>query len=77
MLSERTWPNPLNGSLKINSLIILQKYGMNIDCMLGETKVFIKNSKTLFKLEELRKKRLDEIVVLIQKVSFINNTTVF
>ena len=49
--------------------MIVQSIGKHSDdfCM-GRSKVFIRSPKTVFELEDLRRKRVEEIATLIQRM---------
>lgn len=72
MLSPYTWPNMENGDdgnekegcLKILNHLNIQE---NSQYQCGKTKVFIRQPVTLFTLEELRERKIHELVILIQK----------
>ncbi|KAE9414443.1 hypothetical protein Angca_004434, partial [Angiostrongylus cantonensis] len=68
LLCPQTWPNPRNGSPCENSSIILKQIGLDEDCTYGKTKVFIRNPRTVFRLEELRCQKLPKVVVFLQKM---------
>lgn len=66
MLSSKTWPT-YKGDEKEGCKIILTDLGVRDDWAFGTSKIFIKSPETVFKLEELREKELDKIVVKIQR----------
>uniref|UniRef100_A0A183HIR2 Myosin motor domain-containing protein n=1 Tax=Onchocerca flexuosa TaxID=387005 RepID=A0A183HIR2_9BILA len=67
MLANETWPNPSKGSSRDNTNILLEKFNLHKDCVNGKTKLFIRNPRTVFKLEELRQQKIPEIVLILQK----------
>ncbi|VDM96740.1 unnamed protein product, partial [Onchocerca ochengi] len=67
MLSNETWPNPSKGSSRDNTNKLLMKFDLHKDCVNGKTKLFIRNPRTVFKLEELRQQKIPDIVLILQK----------
>eukprot|EP01125_Pyxidicula_operculata_P021063 TRINITY_DN7981_c0_g1_i1.p1 TRINITY_DN7981_c0_g1~~TRINITY_DN7981_c0_g1_i1.p1 ORF type:complete len:1056 (-),score=257.32 TRINITY_DN7981_c0_g1_i1:84-3071(-) len=68
MVCDKTWPLT-NLSVKESIAAILKVFNLGDDGFrLGKTKVFIKDPKTLFQLEEAREKKLPEVVGNMQKV---------
>ncbi|KAM4698418.1 unconventional myosin-Ib isoform 3-T3 [Rhinophrynus dorsalis] len=68
MLCKQTWPHwkgiARDGiEVLLNDLEIPQE-----EVSFGRSKIFIRNPRTLFKLEELRKERLEDLATLIQKI---------
>uniref|UniRef100_A0A8C2MNR4 Unconventional myosin-Ib n=1 Tax=Cricetulus griseus TaxID=10029 RepID=A0A8C2MNR4_CRIGR len=68
MLCKQTWPHwkgPARSGVEIlfNELEIpTEEYSF------GRSKIFIRNPRTLFQLEDLRKQRLEDLATLIQKI---------
>ncbi|PNJ73856.1 MYO1B isoform 7, partial [Pongo abelii] len=68
MLCKHTWPHwkgPARSGVEVlfNELEIpVEEYSF------GRSKIFIRNPRTLFKLEDLRKQRLEDLATLIQKI---------
>ncbi|KAI5930214.1 Unconventional myosin-Ib [Manis javanica] len=68
MLCKQTWPHwkgPARAGVEVlfNELEIpMEEYSF------GRSKIFIRNPRTLFKLEDLRKQRLEDLATLIQKI---------
>ncbi|KAF5910625.1 hypothetical protein HPG69_004713 [Diceros bicornis minor] len=68
MLCKQTWPHwrgPARTGVEVlfNELEIpMEEYSF------GRSKIFIRNPRTLFKLEDLRKQRLEDLATLIQKI---------
>ncbi|XP_069590003.1 unconventional myosin-Ib isoform X4 [Ranitomeya imitator] len=68
MLCKQTWPHwrgPERAGVEVllNDLQISKE-----EFSFGRSKIFIRNPRTLFKLEELRKERLEDLATLIQKI---------
>ncbi|XP_056389461.1 unconventional myosin-Ib isoform X2 [Hyla sarda] len=68
MLCKQTWPHwkgPARAGVEVllNDLEIPKE-----EFSFGRSKIFIRNPRTLFKLEELRKERLEDLATLIQKI---------
>ncbi|KAM4024334.1 unconventional myosin-Ib isoform 3-T3 [Anomaloglossus baeobatrachus] len=68
MLCKQTWPHwkgPARAGVEVllNDLQIPKE-----EFSFGRSKIFIRNPRTLFKLEELRKERLEDLATLIQKI---------
>eukprot|EP00731_Ephydatia_muelleri_P013412 Em0007g722a len=67
MLATQTWP-VWKGRPKDGVKEVLKSIGKHSeDFSMGRSKVFIRSPKTVFELEELRRKRVEEIATLIQK----------
>nr|XP_023416930.1 unconventional myosin-Ib isoform X1 [Cavia porcellus]XP_023416931.1 unconventional myosin-Ib isoform X1 [Cavia porcellus] len=68
MLCKQTWPHwkgPARSGVEVlfNELEIpMEEYSF------GRSKIFIRNPRTLFTLEDLRKQRLEDLATLIQKI---------
>ena len=68
MLSTSTWP-VWNGRPKDGVKEVLKSIGKHSeDFSMGRSKVFIRSPKTVFELEELRRKRVEEIATFIQRM---------
>ncbi|KAM4702177.1 unconventional myosin-Ia [Discoglossus pictus] len=68
MLSKLTWPS-WKGDPRVGVEAMLSDIDIPTDeVAYGRTKVFIRTPSTLFDLEERRKKKLDELAALIQKI---------
>eukprot|EP01094_Clydonella_sp_ATCC50884_P004683 TRINITY_DN13717_c0_g1_i1.p1 TRINITY_DN13717_c0_g1~~TRINITY_DN13717_c0_g1_i1.p1 ORF type:complete len:1028 (+),score=338.91 TRINITY_DN13717_c0_g1_i1:131-3085(+) len=67
MVSKRTFPK-FDGDIQACTEALLAdcKIDKSLYCM-GKTKVFIRKPQTLFALEELRTKKLEDIVIIIQR----------
>jgi len=65
MLSAKTWPL-YRGDEKEGCKLLISEVQIN-DAAFGTTKLFVKSPETVFKLEEMREKALDVIVVKIQR----------
>ncbi|XP_014810049.1 PREDICTED: unconventional myosin-Ib isoform X8 [Calidris pugnax] len=68
MLCKQTWPHwrgPARDGVKVlfNELKIPEE-----EFSFGRSKIFIRNPRTLFKLEDLRKQRLEDLATLIEKI---------
>nr|XP_020013741.1 unconventional myosin-Ib isoform X2 [Castor canadensis] len=68
MLCKQTWPHwkgPARSGVEVlfNELEIPEE-----EYAFGRSKIFIRNPRTLFKLEDLRKQRLEDLATLIQKI---------
>uniref|UniRef100_A0A674IGX3 Unconventional myosin-Ib n=1 Tax=Terrapene triunguis TaxID=2587831 RepID=A0A674IGX3_9SAUR len=68
MLCKQTWPHwrgPARAGVEVlfNELEIPKE-----EYSFGRSKIFIRNPRTLFKLEDLRKQRLEDLATLIQKM---------
>mmetsp|Transcript_26571 Transcript_26571/g.44608 ORF Transcript_26571/g.44608 Transcript_26571/m.44608 type:complete len:1023 (-) Transcript_26571:177-3245(-) len=69
MLEEKTWPH-WNGPQKdgVTTLLRALEIKETHEYEMGRTKVFIRNPVTIFQLEELRERRIHELVTKIQSV---------
>ncbi|XP_048165208.1 unconventional myosin-Ib isoform X8 [Corvus hawaiiensis] len=68
MLCRQTWPHwrgPARAGVEVlfNELRIPEE-----EFSFGRSKIFIRNPRTLFKLEDLRKQRLEDLATLIEKI---------
>ncbi|XP_075243134.1 unconventional myosin-Ia-like isoform X2 [Convolutriloba macropyga] len=71
MLSAETWPrwtgDPREGAVCIlRSIYHLQQLTDDKEIALGTTKIFLNDPKTLFRMEQLRKDKMEQLVVVIQ-----------
>ena len=62
-----TWPN-YEKDMKDGCNLIIKEHHFESDVKFGNTKIFVKSPKTIFALEEERKKRLPIVVLKMQKV---------
>lgn len=68
LLSDITWPHYNNGTIVEAIAIIIRSIPLPIaEFTIGRNNVFIRSPRTVFELEELRKKRLDYLAIYIQK----------
>ncbi|CAG0921657.1 unnamed protein product [Notodromas monacha] len=68
-LCPQTWPRYTAGTPKQGVKIIMDKFtGSSEDYQMGETKVFIRESKTLFAIEDAFQRRKHELASKIQAV---------
>ncbi|KAM4046556.1 unconventional myosin-Ia isoform 2-T2 [Anomaloglossus baeobatrachus] len=70
MVSRQTWPK-CRGEPRDDVKALLTDPQVNIsanEISYGRTKLFIRTPETLFALEELRRKKMDELATLIQKI---------
>ncbi|XP_067131033.1 unconventional myosin-Ib isoform X1 [Centruroides vittatus] len=68
LLSIQTWPN-WTGLTVEGVMHLLRDLPIHpSEYTFGRSKIFIKNSRTVFELEEFRQERLHELAVLIQKI---------
>ncbi|XP_068100962.1 unconventional myosin-Ib isoform X3 [Hyperolius riggenbachi] len=68
MLSKQTWPH-WKGPARVGVEVLLNDLEIpKEEFSFGKSKIFIRNPRTLFKLEELRKERLEDLATLIQKI---------
>uniref|UniRef100_A0A8C5U7E6 Unconventional myosin-Ib n=1 Tax=Malurus cyaneus samueli TaxID=2593467 RepID=A0A8C5U7E6_9PASS len=65
MLCKQTWPHWKGDGVEVlfNELRIPEE-----EFSFGRSKIFIRNPRTLFKLEDLRKQRLEDLATLIGKI---------
>jgi len=69
MLASQTWPNWRDGPVREGVKHILDVFNLKSpDCEFGKTKLFVRDPRTVFLLEEERKKRIVDLVVLMQKI---------
>nr|XP_014344592.1 PREDICTED: unconventional myosin-Ib [Latimeria chalumnae] len=68
MLCKQTWPH-WKGRSRNGVEILMNELEMpQEEYSYGRSKIFIRNPRTLFKLEDLRKQRLEDLATLIQKI---------
>ncbi|XP_063174124.1 unconventional myosin-Ib isoform X3 [Candoia aspera] len=68
MLCKQTWPQ-WRGPARTGVEVLFNKLEVpEEEYSLGRSKIFIRNPRTLFKLEDLRKQRLEDLATLIQKI---------
>ena len=68
MLSVHTWPHWTAGGPVDGVTCLLRDLPVSAnEYAFGRTKIFIRTSKTLEILEEMRRERIDELAILIQK----------
>uniref|UniRef100_A0A8C5WCM3 Unconventional myosin-Ib n=1 Tax=Leptobrachium leishanense TaxID=445787 RepID=A0A8C5WCM3_9ANUR len=68
MLCKQTWPH-WKGPARVGVEVLLNELEtQKEEFSFGRSKIFIRNPRTLFKLEELRKERLEDLATLIQKI---------
>ncbi|XP_026523681.1 unconventional myosin-Ib [Notechis scutatus] len=68
MLCKQTWPQ-WRGPARIGVEVLFNELEVpEEEYSLGRSKIFIRNPRTLFKLEDLRKQRLEGLATLIQKI---------
>ncbi|XP_073489195.1 unconventional myosin-Ib isoform X3 [Aquarana catesbeiana] len=68
MLCKQTWPH-WKGPARVGVEVLLNDLEIpKEEFSFGRSKIFIRNPRTLFKLEELRKERLEDLATLIQKI---------
>jgi len=67
MLCKDTWPNP-RGSDRDGTQAILKSQNLDGDVTYGKTKIFIKSPETVFHLEEVRERKLPELIIFLQKM---------
>uniref|UniRef100_A0A8C4QBG6 Myosin IB n=1 Tax=Eptatretus burgeri TaxID=7764 RepID=A0A8C4QBG6_EPTBU len=67
MLCPLTWPH-WEGEPRAGVAVLLEEFGISKEeYAFGVSKIFIKNPRTLFYLEQSRKQRMHELATLIQK----------
>merc|ERR1711962_63963 len=67
MICKETWPNP-RGSDRDGTQAILKSQKLDGDVTYGKTKIFIKSPETVFQLEEVRERKLPELIIFLQKM---------
>ncbi|NXW67343.1 MYO1B protein, partial [Hirundo rustica] len=68
MLCKQTWPH-WKGPARAGVEVLFNELGIpEEEFSFGRSKIFIRNPRTLFKLEDLRKQRLEDLATLIGKI---------
>ncbi|ESP02895.1 hypothetical protein LOTGIDRAFT_212414 [Lottia gigantea] len=68
MLAKETWPS-WKGEAKEGVKLVLESQNIpSEEYAFGKTKIFIRNPKTLFEIEERRRDKMEDLAVMIQKV---------
>ncbi|NWR32591.1 MYO1B protein, partial [Tachuris rubrigastra] len=68
MLCKQTWPH-WRGPARAGVEVLFDELGIpEEEFSFGRSKIFIRNPRTLFKLEDLRKQRLEDLATLIEKI---------
>ncbi|XP_069471783.1 unconventional myosin-Ib isoform X2 [Ambystoma mexicanum] len=68
MLCKQTWPH-WKGPARDGVEVLVKDLGFPTEeYSFGRSKIFIRNPRTLFQLEDLRKQRLEDLASLIQKI---------
>ncbi|XP_060033551.1 unconventional myosin-Ib isoform X4 [Erinaceus europaeus] len=68
MLCRQTWPH-WKGPARAGVEVLFNELEFPVEeYSFGRSKIFIRNPRTLFKLEDLRKQRLEDLATLIQKI---------
>uniref|UniRef100_A0A3Q2HQR0 Unconventional myosin-Ib n=1 Tax=Equus caballus TaxID=9796 RepID=A0A3Q2HQR0_HORSE len=68
MLCKQTWPH-WKGPARTGVEVLFNELEIPVEeYSFGRSKIFIRNPRTLFKLEDLRKQRLEDLATLIQKI---------
>ncbi|XP_069081974.1 unconventional myosin-Ib isoform X1 [Pleurodeles waltl] len=68
MLCKQTWPH-WRGPARNGVEVLVKDLGFpEEEYAFGRSKIFIRNPRTLFQLEDLRKQRLEDLATLIQKI---------
>ncbi|XP_054978332.1 unconventional myosin-Ib isoform X1 [Sorex araneus] len=68
MLCKQTWPH-WKGPARAGVEVLFNELEFPVEeYSFGRSKIFIRNPRTLFKLEDLRKQRLEDLATLIQKI---------
>ncbi|NWI02298.1 MYO1B protein, partial [Tichodroma muraria] len=68
MLCKQTWPH-WRGPARAGVEVLFNELGIpEEEFSFGRSKIFIRNPRTLFKLEDLRKQRLEDLATLIAKI---------
>ncbi|XP_054579273.1 unconventional myosin-Ib isoform X4 [Eptesicus fuscus] len=68
MLCTQTWPH-WRGPARAGVEVLFRELEIPVEeYSFGRSKIFIRNPRTLFKLEDLRKQRLEDLATLIQKI---------
>nr|AAA39800.1 myosin I [Mus musculus] len=68
MLCKQTWPH-WKGPARSGVEVLFNELEIPVEeHSFGRSKIFIRNPRTLFQLEDLRKQRLEDLATLIQKI---------
>ncbi|XP_025903340.1 unconventional myosin-Ib isoform X5 [Nothoprocta perdicaria] len=68
MLCRQTWPH-WRGAARAGVEVLFNELEIpEEEFSFGRSKIFIRNPRTLFKLEDLRKQRLEDLATLIEKI---------
>ncbi|XP_067843856.1 unconventional myosin-Ib isoform X1 [Heptranchias perlo] len=68
MLCSQTWPHWRQGARDGVKVLLTELQIPPEEFSYGRSKIFIRNPRTLFELEHLRKHRLEDLATLIQKI---------
>ncbi|XP_078260250.1 unconventional myosin-Ib isoform X1 [Rhinoraja longicauda] len=68
MLCSQTWPHWRRGARDGVEVLLTELRIPSEEFSYGRSKIFIRNPRTLFKLEDQRKHRLEDLATLIQKI---------
>ncbi|XP_072117755.1 unconventional myosin-Ib isoform X2 [Mobula birostris] len=68
MLCSQTWPHWRQGARDGVEVLLTELQIPPEEFSYGRSKIFIRNPRTLFKLEDQRKSRLEDLATLIQKI---------
>ncbi|XP_078084742.1 unconventional myosin-Ib isoform X2 [Mustelus asterias] len=68
MLCSQTWPHWRQGARDGVQVLLTELQIPPEEFSYGRSKIFIRNPRTLFELEDLRKRRLEDLATLIQKI---------
>ncbi|XP_072903069.1 unconventional myosin-Ib isoform X3 [Hemitrygon akajei] len=68
MLCSHTWPHWRQGARDGVEVLLTELQIPPEEFSYGRSKIFIRNPRTLFKLEDQRKSRLEDLATLIQKI---------
>ncbi|XP_072334647.1 unconventional myosin-Ib isoform X2 [Scyliorhinus torazame] len=68
MLCSQTWPHWRQGARNGVQVLLTELQIPPEEFSYGRSKIFIRNPRTLFELEDLRKRRLEDLATLIQKI---------
>ncbi|XP_067891758.1 unconventional myosin-Ib isoform X2 [Heterodontus francisci] len=68
MLCSQTWPHWRQGARDGVKVLLTELQIPPEEFSYGRSKIFIRNPRTLFELEDLRKRRLEDLATLIQKI---------
>ncbi|XP_069790727.1 unconventional myosin-Ib isoform X3 [Narcine bancroftii] len=68
MLCSQTWPHWRQGARDGVEVLLTELQIPSEEYSYGRSKIFIRNPRTLFELEDQRKRRLEDLATLIQKI---------